>query len=127
MSRAFRRDHSNINIGWRENLRVMQTETMGSHEHLAGRKSWPNITLKDLAMMLVGNKDHDYIGLFSSICRRHHAQSIGLSLFTALTALGQSDDDITAIVTHIKCMSVALAAITNDGNTPLLDEFQVCV
>ena len=66
---AFGCNHCDIDVGWRQNLRVVQAETVRCHQHLAGSKPRANITLKYFAVMLIGDENHDDIGLLSSACR----------------------------------------------------------
>src|SRR5438105_15264858 len=115
MPRTLRCHHRNIYICRRNNLRKMQTEAMCGHQHFASSQSWLDIMLKNGVMILIGNEDHDHVGLFSCMGWSQYTQSLGLSLFTALTAFGEPNDDITAIVTHIEGTCVTLPPITDDG------------
>ncbi len=83
---AFGCNHCDIDVGRRQNLRVVQAEAVRCHQHLAGSKPRANITLKHFAVMLIGDENHDDIGLLSSACRCRHLQALGLSLLAALTA-----------------------------------------
>src|SRR2546428_6990238 len=123
MPRTLRCHHRNIYICRRNNLRKMQTEAMCGHQHFASSKSWLDVMLKNGVMILIGNEDHDHVGLFSSVGRSQYAQSLSFSLFTALTALRKPNDDITTIVTHIERVRVSLTPIADDGNALLLHEF----
>jgi len=85
------------------------------------------------ATVLYGPRDirfdcrNDDIGLLGCICWRHDSQAICLGLLTALAACWQTHYYITAIVTHVKRMRMALAAVTNDGYMFALDKLQVCI
>src|SRR5438270_7903802 len=100
---------------------------MRGHQHFAGSQSWTDVTLEDLTMMLVGNQNHNEIGLFRRVGWRHDTQTFGLGLLAALAAFRQTDYYITTIVAHVERMSMALAAVTNDRYMFALNKFQICI
>jgi hypothetical protein len=103
----------------------VQAEAVRSHEHFAGSHSRADIALEDFTVMLVGNQDHNEIGLFRRIGWRHDTQTFGLGLLAALAAFRQTDYYITTIVAHVERMSMALASVTNDRYMFALDKFQI--
>src|SRR5258708_26683074 len=82
---------------------------MRCHQHLAGSKPRANITLKHFAVMLIGDENHDDIGLLSSASRCRHLQALGFSLLAALAAGRQAYHDTSPVVTHAHGISVSLA------------------
>ena len=56
MTGAFGSDHSDIDVGRRNNLRVVQAKAVGGHEHLARCQTWSDVALKYFAVMLVGDQ-----------------------------------------------------------------------
>src|SRR5579863_5204938 len=105
----------------------MQAEAVRSHQHFAGSQSWTDIALEDFFMILVGNENHDYVGLLGGFCRGHDTHAISPGLRAALASFRQSNHDIAAGILHIEGMRMPLAAIADHGYTFLLDEFKVCV
>src|SRR6266516_2282868 len=127
MAGTFGCDHSDIYIGGRHDLRVVQAEAVRRHQHLTGCQGRPNIALKYLAMMLIRDKNHDYISLLRGISGREHAQAIGLGLLAALAGGGKADHYIAATIAHVQRMSMTLAAIADHGDTFLLNTLKICI
>ena len=78
-----------------------------------------------VALDVVRREDHGQVGLFDGLPRREHTQAVGLGLLAALGALGQADPDVHPGVAQGERVGVALAAVTQDGDVPALDDRQI--
>jgi hypothetical protein len=74
---------------------------------------------------VVRRQDHGQVGLFDGLPGGEHTQAVGLGLLAALGALGQTDPDVHPGVAQGERVGVALAAVTQDGHVPALNDRQV--
>src|SRR5699024_5335527 len=81
----------------------------------------------DGALDVVRREDHDQVSLAGSLGWRHHPQTFGLSFRSTRRAFLQSDSNIYPGVAKAQRMCVALAAVSDDGDDPVLDDRQVRV
>src|SRR2546430_3522628 len=123
MTGALRSYHRDIDISRWNNLRKMQAKTMSRHQHFAGSESRANVALENLTVVLIWNEQHDNISLLSCIGRSENTQPLRPRFLAALAASRQTDDNVNAIITHVECMSMPLAAVTNYRNTFALNKF----
>src|SRR5713226_9131294 len=99
----------------------MQAKAVRRHQHFAWSQSWPDVSLEDFFMILVGNEDHNHIGLLCGLCRGRDTHTVGLGFGAALAAFRQPDHHIAAGILHVEGVRMSLAAITNHSYTFPLD------
>ena len=84
-------------------------------------------TLVDVALLGVGQQDHDEVGLGGGLGDRQHPQPGGLGLGLRRRALAQADAHVDARVLQVQGVGVALRAVADDGHLAAGDERAVGV
>ena len=117
--------HANVNRGWRYNLSVVNVETVGKHQRLAG----PHEFLKRLPVydrvQVVGDKHYHYVGLLGHFARGGHLKAGFLGGLPCLTSRRLGHQHFTAAVLQVVGMCVALAPIADNTNLLPLEQVQV--
>ncbi len=86
-----------------------------------------DMVLINLGLQLVGNKNHDDVGLFGSLIHRGDLQASLFGFRPALGAFAQANANVNARIHEVERMGMALRAIANDGNLLALDDLGVYI
>ena len=125
---ALRRDHQHVEIGTRIDQVKMHVEAVREQQGRALLHVAVQALAIDVALQFVGREHHHDVGPFGGFGDFHGLEARAFGLLDALRTLAQRDHDVLdATVAHIERMSVALAAITNDGDLLALDQVEVGV
>ena len=81
----------------------------------------------DLGDLLVGQQDHDHVGLLHGVRHFGDFQAGLLDLGPARAALAQADHDLDARIVQVLRVRMALRAVADDGDGLALDQAQVAV
>ena len=81
---------------------------MAEQQHVAGGDPVLEAALPDLAVQLVGGKQHDDVALAGGVGGLEHPQAVGLGLGDAGGTGAQSYDDVDAGVLEVEGVGVAL-------------------
>ena len=113
---GFRSRHEDVNISWRYDLTEMDIEAVGEAQRFASGHIRFDVLIVDLGLLLIWDQHMDDIARLSGFFNGHWGQAVFFDSIKSLAALSQADDDLEACVSEILSLSVALAAVTNDGN-----------
>jgi hypothetical protein len=96
------------------------------------RRAFFQIRLKNVAvqvrLVFVGHEDHDDVGIGDRLGRVKNLEACCFCLFGGGGAVTEADNDtFHAAVFHVLGMSMALRAVTDDGDFFVLDQVFVCV
>src|SRR5581483_11257364 len=94
----------------------MDVEAVGKHERLAFAHVRRDLASIDVALQMIGQKQHDDIALFRGGAHGGDFESSRFGFCLALASLVQADDHVQARIAQIKCMRMSLAAVADDGN-----------
>ena len=89
---------------------------MGEEDRVTGVEIGGDMLLVDLGHFRVGHEHHDHIGLCGCIGDRADTQTGGFSLRDRGRPFTETDAHIDARLLQVEGMSVALRAITQDGD-----------
>ena len=127
MARAFRSDHEYINICRRNDLLVMDVEAMCEDESAARLEVRSDFRLVDVGLLLIRDQDRRDVSLLDCFSDRVDLQAVLFSDLLGLGTLIEADDDVCTAVLEVQGMSMALAAIADDGNRLAVHEFPICI
>src|SRR5690606_4151425 len=127
VARCLGRDHDHVEVSTRHHLVVVDRETVGEGQDGAFLQIRLQLFLVQLALEFVRGQDHYQVS--SSNCGGDisHFQAVGFSFGDRRRTGTQTDSDIYTGVLEIARMSVALGAITDDGDLFALDNGEVAV
>ncbi|MEZ4768545.1 MAG: hypothetical protein R2844_08975 [Caldilineales bacterium] len=115
VSRRLGGNHAHVHVGRRHDLAEANVEAVGEHQRLAGRQVRLDAGLVDARLGLVGDDDHDDVGLGSRLVHRLDGQAGCFRLGPALGVGIETDPHIDAAVAQVERVGVALAAVADDG------------
>ena len=121
------RDHPHVQIFARHDLPVMHVEAVGKGERRAFFDIGFNFVAVGGGDGFVRQQHHDHIGLCHGIAGFGHFQAGVFRFFPACAAFAQADDDFHAAVVEVERVGVALAAVTENGDSFALDEREVAI
>jgi hypothetical protein len=75
-----------------------------------------DLVVVQIGLDVIRDEDHHHIRRFGGVRRGEHFQPGGLRLGNTLAIGGEADDDINTGIAEIEGVSVALAAVANDGD-----------
>ena len=116
-------DHDDVDVLGRLDQAEMDVQAMREGE--GGTRLHParDIVVVDRRLMLVGRKDHQYVGPFGGLGIGHHLEASALSLLARGRAFAERDRDVVhPAVAQVLGMGVALAAIADDRDFAVLDQ-----
>ena len=127
MARALWSYHENIYISRRNDLLVVNIETMCKSKCATRLHVWSNLILVNISLLLIRNQDHNDISLLGSLSYWQNLQAVLLSNLLGLGAFIQTNDNVQSALLQVQCMSMTLAAITNNCNSLATDNAPVCI
>ncbi|MNH09544.1 hypothetical protein D3C79_690010 [compost metagenome] len=127
MTRSFRRDHDHVEVGTRNNLVVVDREAVGEGQGGAFLDVRLDFVLVQLALEFVRGQDHDQVGSRNGRSHIGNFQAVSFGFGNGSRAFTQTDSDIHTGVFQVARLSVALGAVTDDGNFLALDDRKVAV
>ncbi|MCY1435191.1 hypothetical protein D9M71_512770 [compost metagenome] len=127
MAWSLRRDHDHVEVGTRNDLVVVDREAVGERQGCALLDVRLDFVLVQLGLELVRGQDHDQVGTGNSGRHVGNFQAVGLGLGNGGRTFTQTDSDIHTGVFQVARLSVALGAVTDDGNFLALDDRKVAV
>ena len=127
VSRALGSNHGHIHLRRRHDLTEVNVEPVAEHQGLAGRQVGLDRALEDCPLRLVGNQDHDHLGLSRSLFHGADLEAFALSLGPGPAPLVQSDHHVQAAVSEIQGMGMSLTAVADDGNSLFFQVSQICI
>ena len=77
---------------------------------------WFDRLLVDSVLGLVGNHDHDDVGLFAALATDSTRRPSAFGLVAALASFVQADDDVETRIAQILRVGMTLAAVADDGD-----------
>src|SRR5699024_9398708 len=86
-----------------------------------------DILLIHIGLGLVVNQDHDDVGRLGGLGHSHDVEAVGFGHGPGLAALAQAHDDVTAGISEVQRMGVALGTVTDDGNLLAVQLAQVAI
>ena len=108
-------------------LAVVDVEAVGEGQSLASGEVGGDVLLIHIGLTLVVDEDHDDIGNLGGLGGLHNGEAVLLCHGPALAALVQADDHVTAGITQIHGVGVALGAVTHDGNLLASEVVEVAI
>jgi hypothetical protein len=127
VARALRRDHADVDALGRGDVAEADVEAVGEEQRVAGDEVRGDLLGVQLPLVLVGSQDHDQVGLFDRIGDGEDAQALGRSLLARRRTLLETDPHVDAGVAQAQRVRVALRAVADDGDRPVLDDREVGV
>ena len=100
---------------------------MAEHEQVAGGDPVGDLRLPDLALLLVGQQDHDDVAAAGGVGGVEHLEPRGLGLGAAGGVGAQADDDVVAGLLQVERVRVALRAVAEDRDRLALERVGVGV
>ena len=88
---------------------------MRKHQHVALFQIRLDILFIHSGLFLIIDQNHDDISLLRCLRSGINLESLCLGFSPGLTALVKADNNITAGILQVQCVSVSLAAVTDDG------------
>jgi hypothetical protein len=83
MAGALGRHERDVDVRRRDDLLVVDREAVAEEQRVAGSDAVLEAVLPDLAVKLVGCKEHHDIACGGGVGRLHHLQAVGLGLLDA--------------------------------------------
>jgi CDP-diacylglycerol--serine O-phosphatidyltransferase len=127
VTRCFRRDHDDIEIGARHDLAVMHVKAVRECQYRTLLGMWRNVFIVNLSDILVRQQNHDDVCSFDRIVDFGNIQASVLSLVPGSAALAQTNRHFATGVIQILCMRMTLGTVTDDGYIFTLDQGQVAI
>ena len=100
---------------------------MCEHQHIAGLEVGLDVLLVHCSLLLIVDQDHDDIRKLSSLSSIVNRQALCLCLSLGLGTFIQTYDNIASGFLEVERMCMALAAVTDDGNSLSLENRQVAI
>ena len=94
MSRSFRCNHDDIDVGRRNDLLKVNIKAVSKAQCFALGKMILNVLLVESRLLLIVDKDHDNIGSLHGISRIHNGKSVFLRLNGGFGAFVKADHNI---------------------------------
>ena len=114
VARCFRSDHSYIYVLRRYDLSEVDSETMSEHQHVALFQVWLDIFFVHCSLFLIVDQDHNDISLFCSLSSGIYFESLCLCFCPGFAAFIKSNNNITAGIFQVQCMSMSLASVADN-------------
>jgi len=127
VARSLRRDHDHVEVGTRNNLVVVNREAVGEGQSGAFLDVRLDFVLVQRGLELVRGQDHDQVGSGNSGSNVGHFQAVSFGFGNGGRTFAQTDGNVDTGVFQVARLSVALGAVTDDGNFLALDDRQVAV
>jgi hypothetical protein len=124
----FGRDHEHVNIGARLDQVVVHVEAVAEHDVLASTQVRLDLVGVKHSLLFVRHEDHEHVCPLGGFCRGDDFKAFGLCLLAAGGPFLKGDLDLLhTAVAHVQHVSVALAAIADNGHFLALDKGEICV
>ena len=128
VARPLRRNHEYVEVSARLDQVEMHIEPMREHERRAVLHVLDKVIAVDVALQFVRREHHHHVGPFGRFRDFHDLELFAFGLFHAGRGLAQRNRNFFhAAVTQIERVSVALAAVSDNGDLLAFDEVQVSV
>ena len=124
---ALRRDHDDVHVGGRLDEAVADVQAVREEQRVALDERRRDRLRVHLALQGVRDQHHDQVGFLARLGGGEDAQAVALRLLPALRARLEAHPDVHARVAQRQRVRVTLAAVSEDGDVPLLDEREVGV
>ena len=122
MPRTLGSDHGHIDLRGRDNLVIVDVETVSEHQHIALLQPLFDSAVIDLALQLVGDEHHDNVrGLGHLISTGHLEPRLG-SGFPRLAILQFAHHDLASAIVEVLGVGMPLTAEADDADSLALDE-----
>ena len=95
-------------------LSEVDSETMSEHQHVALFQVWLDIFFVHCSLFLIVDQDHDDISLFCSLSSGIYFESLCLCFCPGFAAFIKSNNNITAGIFQVQCMSMSLASVADN-------------
>ena len=106
---------------------VVDVEAVGKAQGVAGLQVGLHKLFVDGGLRLVGGEDHDDVGLLGGGGHVGHLKACLAGLVGRGGTLAQTDAHVAAGVHEVECMSVALGAVSDDGDLLALDDAGIAI
>ena len=135
MARAFGCDHDNVYVLRGFDATEVNVKAVRKCKRLTFRKVGFDAFFVQFCLLFIVDKDHDNVSRCRCFCRRHNFHALLFSFFPALAALVKTNNNVHARIFQVKCVCMALGAVTDNCNglavklvqiTILLIENSVC-
>src|SRR6185312_2107616 len=127
VARALGGDHGDVDAGRGLDVAEPDVEAVREEQRVAVLEVGLDGLGVQRPLHVVGDQDHDQVGLGGRLGGRDDPQALGLGLGAARAALGQADADVDPGVAQRQRVGVALTAVAQDGDGAPLDDRQVGV
>ena len=127
VTRALGGAHDDVDVLGRRYVAVVDVEAVGEGQRVPRLEVRGDELLVHLGLELVGNQDHDEVGLFRSGGHVGHLEPRLLGGLDGLGPLAQPDAHVASGVLQVQRMGVALASVADDGDLLVLDYLGVAV
>ena len=108
MAGTFGGCHEDINALRSNYLLVADVEAVSKRYRFAFGEVGKHFCAVHVCLLLVVDEDHDDVCSFRCLADGHNGEAVLLSDRPRLAALVESDDDITAGIAEVHCVSVSL-------------------
>ncbi len=125
MAGALGGDHDHVDVRWRHNLVEVNVKTMGEHEYVARLEAGGDPVAVGLGLGMVGRQNHDHVAGGRRFGDGDYLEARGLGFLDAGAAAAQPHDHVHAGLLQVEGMSVALTAVTDDGDSLVLDQIEI--
>jgi len=123
---ALWRDHEHVDVGARVQQVEMHVQAMRERQRRAGLQVRTQLFTVQVALAFIRRQDHDHVGPFRRIGRVHDLQPGAFRLGDAGRTGPQPDSELPdAAVLQVQRVSMALAAVADDGDVLPLDQVNV--
>ena len=127
MARALGGDHDDVDVLGGLDVAVVDIEAVRERQGVAGLQVRGNLVCIGLCLQLIGNQDHDEVGLFGSLLGGHDLEARILGLLPGLGALTQADAHVDAAVGKVQRMGMPLRAVADDCDLLALDQVGIAI
>src|SRR5690606_17033428 len=127
VARGFGGNHDDVDVIARNHLAVVHVKAVSKCQCGTGLDVASNLSVVDLGDVLVGQQNHDDVGLLHGIGHFSNLKAGVDSLVPGGAPLAQTDHHLDARIVQVERVRVALRAVTDDGDSFALDERQVAV
>lgn len=116
MTRSLRRDHDHVEVSAWHYLVVVDRETVGKGQGRALLDVRLDFVLVQRGLELIRSQDHDQVCGRNSGSNVGHFQAVCFSLGNGSRAFAQTNGNVNAGIFQVARLSVALGAVTDDGD-----------
>src|SRR2546421_735393 len=127
MPGTLRRNHRDIDECRRHDLAEMNIEPVSKHQRLASAKVRLDGRLENSLLSLIGNENHDHVGILRCLLNRRYRKSVVLCASSGWASCIRRYSYVDTAVAHVQSVCMPLAAVTDDRNPFGFDQARISV